>query len=135
MLIPPSAMNSVVKVLVEYELSLDPHKFIAIHLLRTSRMLLSGNRMFASIYLLSHGATKVILVLALWMNAQLAYPFTIIFLGGFSAYQMYRYSHTHSIAMLLLTIFDVALIYLTWMEWREQKAEKQSQRSPLFSVR
>ena len=69
-LIPPSAMNSVIKVLVEHELSRDPHDFIAIHLLRTSEMLLSSNRLFASMYLLSHGAVKVVLVVALWMNAQ-----------------------------------------------------------------
>jgi uncharacterized membrane protein len=134
-LIPPSAMNSVIRVLVEHELSRDPHDLIAIHLLRASEMLLSSNRLFASIYLLSHGAVKVVLVVSLWRNAQWAYPLTIFVFGGFSTYQMYRYSHTHSIAMLLLTIFDVAIIYLTWMEWREQKAEKQSQLSPLFSVR
>ena len=134
-LIPPSAMNSVSRVLVEHELSRDPHDFIAIHLLRTSEMLLSGNRMFASMYLLSHGAVKVVLVVALWMNAQRTYPRTIFVFGGFNTYKMCQYSHTHSIAMLLLTIFDVAIICLTWKEWREQKAEKQSQLSPLFLVR
>jgi uncharacterized membrane protein len=86
-------------------------------------------------YLLSHGAVKVILVIALWMNALWAYPLTIFVFGGFGAYQMYRYSHTHSIAMLLLTIFDAALICLTWMEWREQKAEKRSHSAPPFLVR
>src|ERR1700676_64942 len=65
-LIFPSATNSVVRVLVEHELSSDPHDFIAIHLLRTSEMLLSSNRLFASMYLLSHGAVKIILVVALW---------------------------------------------------------------------
>ncbi|MGA7791502.1 MAG: DUF2127 domain-containing protein, partial [Candidatus Acidiferrales bacterium] len=48
-----------------------------IHLLRASEMLLSSNRLFASMYLLSHGATKVILVVALWMNALWGYPLTI----------------------------------------------------------
>jgi uncharacterized membrane protein len=134
-LIPPSAMTSVVRAVVEHELSGDRHDFIAIHVLRTSKVLLSSNRLFASMYLLSHGAVKVILVIALWMNALWAYPLTIFVFGGFGAYQMYRYSHTHSIAMLLLTIFDAALICLTWMEWREQKAEKRSHSAPPFLVR
>ena len=134
-LILPSAMNSVIRVIVEHELSRDPHDFIAIHLLRTSEMLLSGNRLFASTYLLSHGAVKVVLVVALWMNAQWAYPLTIFVFGAFSTYQIYRYTHTHSIVLLLLTIFDVAIIYLTLMEWRERTAEKQSRLSPLFLFR
>ena len=93
-------------------------------LYHVTEKLLSGNKLFASMYLLSHGLTKLVLVIALWMNALWAYPLTIVVFAAFSAYQMYRYAHTHSIAMLLFTIFDVALIYLTWMEWREQKSER-----------
>jgi uncharacterized membrane protein len=120
--IRPSAMNAILRFLSQHELSRDPHDYIAIHILRSSETLLSGNRLFASMYLLSHGAAKVVLVIALWMNELWAYPLTIFVFAAFSAYQMYRFSHTHSIAMLLLTIFDVVLIYLTWMEWRDQKA-------------
>jgi uncharacterized membrane protein len=98
-------------------------------------MLLSSNRLFASMYPLSRGAVKVVLVVALWMNAQRTYPRTIFVFGGFNTYKMGQYSHTHSIAMLLLTIFDVAIIYLTWMEWREREAEKQSQLAQSFLVR
>jgi len=118
----PSALNAIVRFLSEHELSGDPHDFIAVHVLHTSETLLRGDKGFASLYLLSHGVTKIILMVALWMNELWAYPLTIFVFAAFSAYQMYRYSHTHSIALVLLTIFDVLLIYLTWMEWREQKA-------------
>jgi uncharacterized membrane protein len=128
--IPPSKMNAIVAILSQHELSHDPDDFIAVHLLRATEKLLSGNKMFATLYLLSHGLTKVVLVVALWMNALWAYPLTIFVLAAFSVYQMYRYSHTHAAAMLILTIFDVVLIYLTWMEWREQKAPSVN-RSPL----
>ena len=123
-LVPQSKMNTIVGILSQHELSHDPHDFIAIHLLRVTEKLLSGNKLFASLYLLSHGLTKVILVVALWMNALWAYPLTIVVFAAFSVYQMYRYSFTHSIVLLVLTIFDVAIIYLTWMEWREQEAER-----------
>jgi uncharacterized membrane protein len=124
LLFPASKVNAIVAILSQQELSRDPHDFIAIHLLRVTEKLLSGNKLFASLYLLSHGLTKVILVAALWMNALWAYPLTIVVFAAFSVYQMYRYSHTHSIVLLLLTVFDVAIIYLTWMEWREQKTER-----------
>jgi uncharacterized membrane protein len=119
-LIRPSQVNSIVRFLTQHELSHDPHDFIAVHLFGPSATLLSSNRLFASLYLLTHGATKVVLVVALWRNALWAYPLTIFVFVAFSAYQLYRYSHTHSIAMLLLTIFDVLLICLTWLEWRER---------------
>jgi len=88
-------------------------------------MLLSGNTLFASMYLLLYCVTNVVFVVGL----------TIFVSGAFSDYQVYRFNHTHSIAMLPLTIFDVAIIYLKWMEWREQKAQKQSQLASLFLVR
>ncbi|HXZ11059.1 MAG TPA: DUF2127 domain-containing protein [Candidatus Sulfotelmatobacter sp.] len=119
--IPPSAMNSVVRVLSQHELSRDPHDFIALHVLHASARLLSGNKTFAALYLLSHGLTKVVLIIGLWMNELWAYPLTIVVFTLFCAYQMYRYSHTHAISLVLLTIFDLLLIYLTWMEWREQR--------------
>jgi len=75
-------------------------------------------KVFASIFLLSHGVTKVILVIALWRNAPWAYPLTIVLFGVFGAYQMYRFSHAHSIPMLLFTISDVFLIFLTLREWQ-----------------
>jgi len=122
LLMHPAEVNAMLRVLCQHELSRDPQDFIAIHVLRASETLLGSNRLFASMYLLSHGVTKAALVVALWMNALWAYPLTIFVFAAFSVYQMYRYSHTHSMAMLLLTVFDVALIYLTWLEWHEQWA-------------
>jgi uncharacterized membrane protein len=39
-------------------------------------------------------------------------------LGAFCVYQVYRYTHTHSEALLWLTVFDVAVVVLTWQEYR-----------------
>jgi len=41
--------------------------------------------------------------------------------AAFSVYQTYRYTHTHSGLLLVLTILDLILIYLTWEEYRQQK--------------
>ena len=118
-LFPPSKLNAIVTTLSQHELSRDPHDFIAVHLLRTSEMLLSTNRLFPSLFLLSHGIAKVVLVIALWMKELWAYPATILVFSAFSAYQIYRCSHTHSIALFILTIFDVVVIGLTWQQWRQ----------------
>lgn len=119
--IHPSAFNAIVSVLSKHEFSHRPQLLTAFHTLYASEALWYAHRRFASIYLLSHGITKVILVIALWMNSLWAYPLTIVVFGGFSIYQIYRFTFTHSIAMLLLTIFDLSVIYLTWLQWRSEK--------------
>jgi uncharacterized membrane protein len=60
-------------------------------------------------------------VTALWFDKLWAYPLTMAVFAAFSVYQVYRFAHTHSLALALLTVFDVLIIYLTWEEYREQK--------------
>jgi uncharacterized membrane protein len=118
-IVRPSATNALLRVLSQHDLSRDPHDFIALRLLRTSEILLSSNRLFPSLFLLSHGIAKVVLVIAMWMKQLWSYPLTILVFSAFSAYQIYRCSHTHSIALFILTIFDVVVIALTWQQWRQ----------------
>lgn len=124
-----SAMGKTLHTLFEHELSRDPHDFIAMHLLHASEKLAHSDPLFASIYLLSHGIIKAALAAALWMNELWAYPLAIFVFSTFSVYQVYRYTHTHSVALLLLTVFDVAIVYLTWQEYRMQKAERNARGS------
>lgn len=80
--------------------------------------------MFASLYLLSHGLVKVVLVVCLWANRLWAYPLTIVVFAAFMVYQTYRFTHTHSWALIILTLFDGLLIFLTWKEYQDQKSLK-----------
>jgi uncharacterized membrane protein len=45
----------------------------------------------------------------------------MVVFGVFCVYQMHRFAHTHSIFLVLLTIFDLILIYLTWREYLQKK--------------
>lgn len=87
--------------------------------------LANGGKHFASAYLVSHGLIKAVLVIALWFDALWAYPTTIFVFGLFSAYQLYRFTHTHSLALILITVFDVLIIWLTWREYHDQKLMRQ----------
>jgi uncharacterized membrane protein len=93
------------------------HAYIA----HASERLVYVSPKFAAMYLLLHGLVKIVLVIALWMNKLWAYPLAIFVFAAFVFYQMFRFTHTHSLGLVLLTIFDVAIIYLTWMEYLEQK--------------
>src|SRR5450631_2466699 len=95
---------------LRHHLSNDPQDFIAVHLLHVAQRLVSGDPVFASLYLLSHGLIKVVLAIALWLNQLWAYPLAISVFGAFCVYQAYLYAHTHSAALLWLTVFDVAVV-------------------------
>ena len=78
---------------------------------------------FAVIYLLVHAAIKLIAVIGILRKQLWAYPFSLITLGALVLYQIYSIIDKTSIGMILLTIFDV---YILWMIWREYGMVKKS---------
>src|SRR5213082_1627973 len=63
--VSPATINQLVRSLTQHELSQDPHDFIATHLLNAASGLTKSAVLFGSLYLLSHGAIKIVLVAAL----------------------------------------------------------------------
>ncbi|MGA8145826.1 MAG: DUF2127 domain-containing protein [Candidatus Acidiferrales bacterium] len=122
--IKPSAMNGIVRFAAMHNLPGKYDEKLVAELLHTTQMLANGGKIFASIYLITHGLSKVLLIIALWLNKLWAYPLTIVVFTVFCAYQMHRYTRTHSIWLVLLTIFDLLLIYLTWREYLQKKSER-----------
>lgn len=120
----PRSMDRLLRVLFEHELSRDPRDWFATHVLHAAGHLTGEGKTFATIYLVSHGLAKVVLVTALWLNELWAYPPCIAIFSAFCVYQVYRFSHTHSITLLVLTIFDLVIIWLTWREYQAQKAAR-----------
>ena len=106
------------------ELPEDRHDFIARHLRHYLEGFGASGKHFATLYLLSHGAVKLVLVIALWMNELWAYPVMIVVLAGFIGYQIYRFLLMHSIAMIFLSLFDLLVIALTWSEYHRQRASR-----------
>lgn len=117
LVVSPTALNNLVVRLTRAELSQDPKDFVARHLLRLTADL-HHTQTFGAIYLLSHGIVKIVLVAALLRQQRWAYPVMIAFLIAFIAYQCYRLLYGLSIALLLLTVFDVFVVWLTWREYQ-----------------
>ena len=90
---------------------IDPHEWLAGHLDL-------GQQGFFAFYLLSHGILKAVIVIALLREKLWAYPAAIAVFGLFIAYQLYRYSWTHDLALIALSIFDLFVIYLAVHEYR-----------------
>jgi uncharacterized membrane protein len=128
--IKPELLGGSLQGIFQHELSRDARDFIAAHLLQASEKFAHSDPLFASIYLLSHGLIKAMLSAFLWMNKLWAYPLAIGVFSAFSVYQVYRFTHTHSITLLLLTVFDLLIVYLTWEEYRVEKSRRSAPAKP-----
>jgi uncharacterized membrane protein len=100
------------------ELIEDKHDWVANHLLDFARHFSVAEHNFYAFYLLSHGLIKTVLIIGLLREKLWAYPASFAVFGGFIAYQLYRYSFTHDFGLILLSIFDVFVIYLAVHEYR-----------------
>jgi uncharacterized membrane protein len=121
----PHAIQHLARTLTAHELSQDPHDFIATHLLHTTSHLTTGTTLFGAIYLLSHGAAKIVLVALVLRDKLWAYPWLIALLLAFIGYQLYRITAVHfSAGLTALTVFDIALVWLTWREYRSRRDQR-----------
>jgi len=114
----PATLNRLVSALTQHELGRDPNDVIANYIIRSEQSLSVGAEIFASIYLISHGAVKIFLVASLWRGRLWAYPLAIIFLILFILYQVYRFGYSHSTWLIFLSVFDVLVVVLIWIEYK-----------------
>ncbi len=117
LLIFTNVVNTLIIALTQDELIEDPNDFFATHL----RALASSSheaQVFGGLYLVGHGIVKVVLVGGLLRKKVWAYPAAITFLILFILYQSIDFLGTHSTPLLLLTLFDLLLLWLVWHEYR-----------------
>jgi uncharacterized membrane protein len=126
----PTTIHRVVVSLTHEELSEDPHDFVAVHLLHATHGLTSATVVFAAAYLLAHGVVKIVLVAAVLQNRLWAYPWMIAFLLVFIGYQLYRIALDPTAGLIALTVFDVAVAWLTYREYRKQRTHARHNAAP-----
>jgi uncharacterized membrane protein len=117
-LISKRMVIGLVNMLTQEELIEDPRDFIATRLLVWAHTFSIETKNFYAFYLLSHGAAKILLVIGLLKNKLWSYPASLIALGLFIVYQLYRFSYTHGAGLIVLTVFDVFVMGLVWHEYR-----------------
>ena len=120
------AIKQLVELSTQSKLVHDPDDFVATHLLGMAQSLTVSTQHFYAFYLLSHGLVKVLLVAGLLRNKLWAYPASLVVLGLFIVYQLYRFSYTHGVGLIVLTVFDMFVIALIWHEYRLVRHHLQS---------
>lgn len=115
-------LRKLVDVLTQGELQEDPTDFIANHLVKFFHHLSVNTEHFAAAYLMTYGFTKVILAVSLLQGKLKAYPAALVILGLFLCYQIYRFSHNHSLGLAFVSLLDLAILIVIWREYQSLKA-------------
>lgn len=114
----PALILHIVRYLTQDEISEDPRDLVANALRHAAGHLTFATEHFMAIYLLVHGAIKLVMVWALLARVLIAYPVSMVIFASFIVYQLYRYSFTHSMGLLTLSVFDFLVIGLIFLEYR-----------------
>lgn len=123
-LVTTDMVVALVKAATQEELIEDPNDFVASHLLAMAQQFSISSKSFYAFYLLSHGVVKLLLVIGLLKNQLWSYPASLVALVAFVTYQTYRFSFTHSIGLIVLTVFDLVVMALILHEWRMRRRSR-----------
>lgn len=94
-------------------------RFIADYVARLDTDLARSGLVFLIIFLIVHGAVKLVLVYCLLRRIHRAYPIALAVLTAFLLYQAYAFITAPSIGLAIFTVLDAAIIYLVYREYRE----------------
>lgn len=107
--------------LSQHELKEDPKDIVVSFLNQASQHILLDAKLFATVYILTHGILNIFLAIQLYRDKQWAYVAAIAVMVTFVLYQIYRIGIHHSFFLVALTLFDILFIALTWNEYLHQK--------------
>jgi uncharacterized membrane protein len=103
--------------LTQDELIEDPEDILATHLVGWSQSFSVESKHFYAFYLLSHGMVKLLLVVGLLRGRLWSYPASLVVFSLFIVYQLYRFSYTHAVGLIALTMLDIVVMFLVWHEY------------------
>lgn len=117
------SFGNLILFLTKKELVEDPTDFLANYFVHLIPYLPSYTKTFIFLYLFIHGIIKIFLLFSLLLKKKWAYPLAILILIFFVIYQTYQLINKNSIILSIITILDIALIFLTWHEYKYVKSK------------
>lgn len=120
--VPVSSIAAFVMRLAQGELTEQPNDIIATYSVHLVQQFSIAGGTFIAIFLLSRGLIKLGLVIALLKNQLWAYPISLVVLGLFVLYQLYQIAVAFSVLLVLLTVFDLVVMWFIWREYQVLRA-------------
>jgi uncharacterized membrane protein len=120
-------LNNIILSFAQQEIADDANDVLANYLIKLVNDFSAGSYLFSVFYLISHGVVNVFIAIALFKNKTWAYGWAIAGFGAFIIYQIYRYFHTYSLVLLSLTIFDIFVVLIIFLEYKRKQKKKIAQ--------
>jgi uncharacterized membrane protein len=114
-------LRNAIYILARNELAEEPNNFVAQYIQNFITHISHGTLVFISIYLIGQGVIKIFLILGIFKKKLWAYQLAIYSFLAFTFYQIFRYNHTHSTFLIILSIFDIVTIMLIQHEYKRVK--------------
>lgn len=125
--VSPSMVATIATLLTQGELAEEPKDALANYLLGLVQHYSVGLSIFIAFYLVSRGAIKLLLVIALLKNKLWAYPLSLVVLELFVIYQLYQIMLARSPIVIGITLFDLVVMYFIWREYRVVQKHRRAQ--------
>jgi uncharacterized membrane protein len=114
-----SAILHFVMYLTQQEILEDPRDRLSNFLIQSAEHLSIDATRFAALYLVLHGSIKIGLVAGLLRKHPRSFPVALVALTIMVSYQSHRWLLSRSLPLGMLTIVDIVVIALIWVEWRQ----------------
>jgi uncharacterized membrane protein len=115
--IKPGWVGPAAEALAETLLTRHPANWMMEAVARWGEGLTIDTEHFASSYLIAHGLAKIFVAWGLFREKLWAFPSALGVFGLLILFQLYRFTHTHSLTLAGLITLDVAVCYLIWREY------------------
>jgi uncharacterized membrane protein len=123
-LAPSGSIPKIVEWLVRNELAEDPTDPISSTLFEWAAALGPSADGVYAIYLLGHGILNLFVVTTLFFRVKWAYHFAMTVLWGFVVFQIVEFAIQRDPLLLPLTIIDLVVIALVWLERRQTRGQE-----------
>lgn len=120
LIVPPSLVLKIIQFATSGEIAQDPDDPVATAIRSAAHAFTVHTHYLLALYLVLHGAIKVMLVIGIFAGKRIAYPLFMIALVVFGAYEAYRGFVRQEVLLQVLAIFDFALLMLTAYEYRRR---------------
>ena len=112
--------------LVQNELAENPNDYIALKILQIAGSAPGTGTAFYTTYFAAHGLLHIAAVAALLSGARWANHAAVIVLSIFIIYQVIEWMSVGGLMLIVLTVIDLAVIYLTVREHRQTRSQIQN---------
>lgn len=116
-----TAIDNLFYFLASRELLEDPRDIFFNFLFKFLENLSHNTQVFIAAYILIHGFLNLFLAIQLYRDKLWAYLAIITIMMVFVFYQIHRIILYHSTVLIVITIFDILFIILTWHEYNRKK--------------